>query len=181
MNPSPPGDEDLQMAQNEKPRPRLLEDALSKGEPPSGDPIESDGGFTGTGRLTFIGSLILITIAFSVGFSYLLQHRAAVRNASSVSRDDATTAAPEPEAPVNPAIVLQEDMFRVTAIAMGEAPLAIVNGKRVGAGESLVVNTPEGPAKVRITKIEDGLVRFAYGQQHVEAKVPSTVAQKPPP
>lgn len=186
MNPSPPGDENLRIVREETPRPRLLQDALSKGEPeplPPSNLDDADSGFTGTGRLTFIGSLILVTIAFSVGFSYLLQHKWNGRTAArtnSASGTASLTAANE-AVTTNPAIQLHQDMFNVTAIAMDQVPLAIVNGKRVAEGETLSVGTPEGPIAVRVARIEEGLVRFAYGHQRLEIKLSNNVAQKSPP
>jgi predicted RNA-binding protein with EMAP domain len=77
---------------------------------------------------------------------------------------------------------LNADLLHVTAIALGQSNLAVVNGKRVTEGDSFVVVTSDGPAAVRVAKIEEGVVHFAYGTEKIEAKLlTETVAQKAPP
>jgi hypothetical protein len=135
------------------------------------------------GRLTFAGSMLLVILAFSVGFMYLLEHRwparagtAAQPEASPAIAHDSAALAAKPGS-----IPLQADMLHVTAIALGNPRFAIVNGKRVAEGESFVVTTSAGSTGVRVEKIEDGFVRFAHEGELIEAKLWETATPQSPP
>ena len=183
MNPSPSGDEELHIVQRDKPPPRLVETAASENDQSklsaaaaeSGQPVPQGG------RLTFVGSILLIAIAFTVGLSYLLEKRW-LHHSTTVSSD--TTLQPgqtneEAEAAAGGA-TLRADLFHVTAISLGSTRLAIVNGKKVTEGDTVVVSTSSGAATVRVAKIEDGVVHLVYGRERIDVKVNTGVAQKNP-
>ena len=183
MNPSPSGDEELRIVQRDKPPPRLLETAaaendqskLSAAAAESGEPVPQGG------RLTFVGSILLIAIAFTVGLSYLLEkrwlHHSAAVSSDTTLRPGETNGGTEAAAGN---ATIQSDLFHVTAISLGSTRLAIVNGKKVAEGETVVVSTSSGPATVRVAKIEDGVVHLVYGHERIDVKVNSGVAQKNP-
>jgi hypothetical protein len=68
-------------------------------------------------------------------------------------------------------VPVSPDMLHVTSIALGETPLTIVNGKRLGEGDALAIATPLGTATVRVTLIQDGLVRFRHGGETIDIKM----------
>jgi hypothetical protein len=72
-------------------------------------------------------------------------------------------------------------MLKVSSIAMGKTPLAIVNGRRLAVGDWLDVKTDRGVATVVVEKIEDGAIHFRNGDMTVEAKLPPRFAPKPQP
>ncbi len=186
MSDPPPGDEQMRLVQRDKSLPRLLHTAAVENEQTGEDsanqfrPEE-----TARGRLSFVGSLVLVTLAFSVGFSYLWEKgylRRAAPTETPVVRGAALEAPVSASTSATPALFpLNADMLHVTAIALGQSRLAIVNDQRVAEGESLEVNTSAGVATVRVDKIEDGMVRFAYGNDSIEVKLNPAGAQKPPP
>ena len=183
MNPSPAGDEELRIVQRDRPPPRLVETAGSENDQSKlgAAPVDSGPPPPQGGRLTFVGSILLIAIAFTVGLSYLLEKQWLHRS-TTVSSD--TTLPPveatgETEAGAGGATI-QSDLFHVTAISLGSTRLAIVNGKKVAEGDTVVVSTSSGPATVRVAKIEDGVVHLVYGRDRIDVKVNAGVAQKNP-
>jgi hypothetical protein len=141
--------------------------------------------------------LILVTVAFSVGFYYLLETRwnhheskpvasAPVESQAPV-QSSITSVQPPPNDAQSPVtatttpVPLRSDMFRVTSIALGETRLAIINGKRLAEGESLIVRTPEGSRTVQVVKIADGVVHLTSGADSIEARLTPPNADKPLP
>jgi hypothetical protein len=122
-------------------------------EPHVGPPAQPPPAFS-TSALTFVGSVLLVAIAFSLGLSYLLWKH--------WSRRPPTTSAAAAGG------FLQPSMFHVTAISPGASRMATVNGQPVGEGGSVTVSAPSGPVQVRVTRIEDGLVRFVYGDEQID-------------
>jgi hypothetical protein len=183
------------MVQSEKPRPRLLQTALFSRLPAG--PDTSSPGLSDRGRLTFIASMILVTVAFSVGFYYLLETRWSHHASKPVSSTPVESPAAEQSSfgPVQPSPLitqsplittpapapLRSEMFRVTSIALGETRLAIINGKRLAEGESLLVRTPEGSRTVQVVKIDDGVVYLTSGSEKIEARLTPPSADKPLP
>jgi hypothetical protein len=184
MSDPPSGDEEMRVVPRDK-TPPVLHAAARENETPKAEPtVETPTAAACKGRFTFVASVILVAITFSIGFSYLLQMRWPFPSPATHS-SPATAFTAEPSisaAPTPPLIPLNADMLHVTAIALGQSNLAVVNGKRVTEGDSLVVVTSDGPAAVRVAKIEQGVVHFDYGTEKIEAKLlTETVAQKAPP
>jgi hypothetical protein len=187
MSNSPSGDEEIRLVPRDKSLKPLLYSAAPENERAKvGPAVESAPERAGKGKLlSFVGSLILITIAFSVGFSYLLEKRwlrqAATKESSATGDALAEASASAPPTATPALFPLNPEALHVTAIALGHTHLAIVNGKRLGEGDTLTVKTSAGVATVRVEKIEDGVVLFAYGTGSIEAKLSPTGTKKPPP
>lgn len=185
INTPPSGDDDLHIVQREKPPPHLLQSAAPETaeEDPGHVMLGEPSRLSSVSRPTFVGGMLLVILAFSVGFMYLLEHRWPARAGTAPQPDTSSALAPDSVAlAAKPGLIpLHPDMLRVTAIALGNPRLAIVNGKRVAEGESLVVATSAGPTGVRVEKIEDGFVRFAHDGELIEAKLVETAARKSPP
>ena len=185
MNPPPQGDEvphHVPGTDAGQPPPQPLPEQEMALSP---EAFEADSGFSGSGRLTFIASLILVTIAFSVGFSYLLQNKWPGRTAASdpAAAAGATALVADADVPIasNLNIPLQEEMFAVTAINLGKKRLAVVNGQKVEEGHALIVSTAEGATTVKVAKIEESAVHFTHGHQRIAARLSANVAQQGPP
>jgi hypothetical protein len=185
MNTSPSGGEDLHVVRRDKPPPRLWQSAG-----PDPDQENSANLVLGEssrrwsiGWLTFAGSLILVTLAFCAGFSYLLEHRWPGYAGKQLQRDVADTTPLDSSGVVAKpgSEMLNADMLHVTAIALGNPRRASVNGKSVAEGESLTVTTSSGSTTVRVTKISDRIVRFAHDGKIIEAKLVETEAPNAPP
>jgi hypothetical protein len=77
-------------------------------------------------------------------------------------------------------LTVSANQLHVSAIALGDVPLAIVNGKRLEEGDWLELRTAEGVAVLRVTKIDDGIVRFGYAGQIIDAKLAAETPSKNP-
>ena len=184
MNLSPSGDEELHIVPPDRLRPQPLENEVDQ-DPPLKPGIPSvDQGELGPkkGRFSFVASVLLIAIAFSVGLSYLLEKRWLSHSAAAPAA--ATLAPAQPEAPgegptgIQP---LSPEMFHVTAGSPGSNSFVILNGQKMGEGESAVVSTSAGPVTVRVEKIEGSVVHLVYGSERIDVQVNPAVAQGNPP
>ena len=157
MNSAPSGDEEPPVGPPAQPEEALLPRVSDEDSPATS---------FSRGALTFVGSILLIAIAFSLGLSYLLEKRWSRRAmAASASAGG----------------ILKPAMFHVGAVSLGTSHLAIVNGKPVEEGGAVTVSTPSGLVQVRVARIEDGLVRFVYGDEQIEVRTGSDAASLSPP
>jgi hypothetical protein len=77
-----------------------------------------------------------------------------------------------PTNPPSPIVVqLNADLIQVTSIALGHPRLAVVNGKRVGEGDTVTVHTPVRSIAVtlRVLEISDRQVKLSDGMQTIIA------------
>lgn len=72
-------------------------------------------------------------------------------------------------APIDPATVVpvSSDMLKITSIALGRSPIAIVNSVAVSEGGIVKIQTSKGTANVQLVRIQDGLVQFQYGEHPI--------------
>jgi len=78
-----------------------------------------------------------------------------------------------PAAPVDPSVLvpISAGMLKVSSIALGKTPAAIINGVSVGEGGIVNIQTANGNAAVRVVRISDGMVQFQYGEQTLVANL----------
>ncbi|HYR22222.1 MAG TPA: hypothetical protein VEP30_04755 [Chthoniobacterales bacterium] len=132
--------------------------------------------FISVGQVSFLAGVTLFT-AFVVGGSgYLIRelHR-------QVGVAWSAAGLPASLAPAAPPPIVTSDMLHVSSIALGRAPVAVVNGRIIGEGASVTLETPEGSATLRATSIVDGAVRFRYGSQTISANLRQTFPRKVDP
>ncbi len=172
------------MVPPDRPLPRPLESGAVPDDPPQlgaalRDPSETP---PQGGRFSFVVSVLLIALAFSIGLSYLLEKQWLSRSAAAPAA--AALGPAEPEAPgEGPSAILPltAEMLHATAGSPGPNPFVIVNGQKIGEGESAKVPTSSGPITVRVEKIEEGVVHFIYGSERIAVKVNPAVVQGNPP
>jgi hypothetical protein len=72
-------------------------------------------------------------------------------------------------------------MVHVTAISLGNPPLAIVNGKRVAEGDLVPLHTawPAVIVKLRVLKISDGQIDLTDGTQVLTAHLEAQAVKNP--
>jgi hypothetical protein len=80
------------------------------------------------------------------------------------------------DSPPAPGLVTAEQLH-VTSIVLGNPRLAVVNNKTVAEGSILEINTTKGVSLVRVTKIEEGVVRFKNGNQAIDGHLSSGLAR----
>jgi len=173
-----PEDEGLHMVHRDEPKPEdnvpprpQTKPTIEVPEQDSPEPF----GFLTAGRITFV-VIVLLFIAFVIWSGYLI--RQLHREASFT--ETLTSSAVATESPT-PEVWIGADNLHITSIALGDSPLAVVNGQRVAKGDLLEVKTPAGTASLRVVNIEDGIVHFKYGSQNIDARltVASGTPQKP--
>jgi hypothetical protein len=180
---TPSEDEGLHVIPPDKPKPRLLQTAISKAERETGEIITR----SGIRRLKVLGFLSLSTILCVFGFVYMMERqqrgwiglRISKAKASFATTSEAVGSAAASSTAIirNKPVPVTPDMLHVTSIALGEPALAVVNGKSLAKGDSFVVATAAGNATLRVMNIEDGRVQFNYHGQLIEAKLPPELVQ----
>jgi hypothetical protein len=187
---NPPEDEGLHVVRRDGPEPKLLYTAVSQAKPePLETATESRSRITAISVLGLVGAFLLVVLTVVVAYSYVTERKPARRFATMAS-DTVAAAVPSVAASIAPAVEkavtetllpVTADMLHVTSIALGKVPLTVVNGQRLGAGESLTLKTPQGVAILELVSIEDGMVRFKYGSQMIEAKLSLAIPLKKSP
>src|SRR4029079_6201159 len=89
------------------------------------------------------------------------------------------SSAGHPTLPPTPIVVqLSTDLVQVTSIALGHPRLAVINGKQVGKGDTLVVHTPARSVAItlRVVEISDRQVTLSDGTQQVTAHLEKPLA-----
>ena len=120
--------------------------------------------FVSLSHLGLMAGIALATATIIGGSGYLIKE---------LNRQAGVAKAVVGLAPADPAAVvpLSSDMLKVSSIALGRNPAAIVNGMAVGEGGTVQVHTSNGIANVEVVKIQDGLVQFKYGEQTMFANL----------
>jgi hypothetical protein len=164
------GDEGMHII-TPKPKPRLLQSAVTNPELQIlAERTAQRRGLSRTRRIAIIAGVLLTLILVAGGVILWIQSErfpvvVTIGVPEKSASQDPLAKSPGPLVPVNP------EMLHVSSIALGSAPLTIVNGKRLAEGEWLVVPTPLGDASVRVVQIEDGVVRFRHGGETISAKL----------
>ena len=72
-------------------------------------------------------------------------------------------------------------MVRVSAIALGHPRLAVINGKTVTEGESVILQAPNSSLALilRVNRIGDGAIELSDGKQLFSAQL--TIPSRPKP
>jgi hypothetical protein len=122
--------------------------------------------FVNVSHLGLMAVVALATATIVGGSGYLVHefHRQTAV-ASQVVGLRSSSADPSLLVPVSP------DMLKVSSIALGRNPVAIVNGAAVGEGGIVHLQTTNGVAAVRVVSIRDGAVQFQYGEQTILANM----------
>jgi hypothetical protein len=160
----------MRLAPNSMPEPRLISSLDAEDMPPVVErEVEASSGnrrwiFTGTA----VGAIIFSVIAFVFG-------RSAGKDGEQVgfrmfikAKTHSLAASPHSaETPAPVVVQLSADVLRVSAIALGHPRLAIVNGKPVGEGDTIVVHTPihSVASTLRVVKISDGRIDLSDGSK----------------
>jgi hypothetical protein len=189
MSNPPPEDEGLHVRRDESKRePSLLYGAVSRPERGAADgPLASRSRLSSISVFSFVGGFLLLLLAILAIWIYFGEQEPprpqplADRNTQRKPvRSDTPRGTPASPPVAGEAFVrITPDMFRVTSIALGDAPLAIVNGKRVAEGDSLQVTVGGREIFVHVAKIEDGVVHLARGEQVIDAHLAPPTSKSP--
>jgi hypothetical protein len=160
--------------------------------PEQGSPNErliAGPGFSSISTFSFVGGFLLLVLAIGAIWIYFSQQEPPrpqplanrdIKRKPALSQTFSITPIPPPGAgeafvPITPQIV------HVTSIALGDVPLAIVNGKRVAEGDWLAVTVAGREIFLQVTKIEDGVVHLVHGEQVIDARLAAAISKTPGP
>jgi hypothetical protein len=168
----PSDDERLHIIKDDKPRPRLFQEDLPEDElRPAGIPGLTHSSFK---RIATVIVIVLVIALLAAGTAYWIErHRYPVVVAIELPKKE--TAGDEGAA----LVPIKPEMLQVTSISLGEPRLAIVNGRELTEGETIVLKTGGGRATLRVQSIQDGMVRFRHGGQTLD--VPLQAGKKSSP
>jgi hypothetical protein len=169
--------------------PHLLKTALEERERP---PEEDQAGsgpttgsrFSGKERAIFaalvLGAILLCFFTFTRWRQRTAVHPARQDTKITAVRIPPVSTRTVPEEPV---VKISADQIHVSAISLGDPPMAIINGRLVGEGEQLTLHPPGAPAAVslRLRKISDGEVEFSDGSHVIKARLESAPTPKRKP
>jgi hypothetical protein len=145
--------------------------------------------FAGHGRAIFIGICAGVVVICSAGAIFHRHHRlraeeVAVPKVLSVVTRKVFGSGHSEATPVPMVVKIDADMLRISAIVLGHPRLAVINGRTVAEGDTIVVHTPARAVAVtlRVLKISEGQVQLSDGTQVVMARlsIPSPAAPKRP-
>lgn len=174
----------MRLILKDSPSPRLLNTVAPEGKSTaSGDPpgarfsLKGAALFSGNGRAIFVG-IALGAVVFSVIGVLYSRHQAAKQqkeaemrlrpiDTQGLSASSHSTSTPAPIM-----VQISASQIHVTAIALGEPRLAIINGKQVLEGESITLEaTPAITVKLRVVKIADGQIDLTDGNQIITVRL----------
>ena len=189
----------MRVIPSKMPEAKLLSSALPEGEDKTSSLNEAAerpsalGGsrpFVGRGRAILIG---IVSGAVVIGFAGAIFHRqhrlraeeVAVPKVLSVATRKVFGSSHSEATPVPMAVQIDADVLRISAIVLGHPRLAVINGRTVAEGDTIVVHTPARAVAVtlRVLKISEGQVKLSDGTQVIMARllsIPSPAAAKRP-
>jgi len=175
---NPPDDEELRIVPDKKPRPRLIEGGIRASEQPvSAEPAAEHSSSISLRRVAVTIGVVLALIALAAGIMYW-KERQRYPVVVTIALPDTSEQGDPLAGKLGPLVPVKPDLLQVTAIALGEPRLTVVNGKQLAEGEWLVVTTSLGLASLRVISIQDGLVRFKHGGEMIDVRLQA--AEKTP-
>ena len=130
------------------------------------------GGLGGNGLWLFGGLLAGGALIVGIGLTFSAQRHAQSKFVSVATKS--LSDSPRTVKPPAPIIVqIDADLLRVTAIALGELPLAVINGRQVAEGDELILHTPTAAVAVtlQVIKIQEGRIDLTDGVQVLTARL----------
>lgn len=187
----------MRLIPSKMPEPKLISSVVPEAEekPSLGEGAEwpfALGGsrlFAGHGRAILAGiaaGAVVISIAGTIFHRqhHLKAEEVAVPKVLSVATRKVFGSSRSEATPVPMVVQIDADVLRISAIVLGHPRLAVINGRTVAEGDTIVVHTPARAVAVtlRVLKISEGQVKLSDGTQVVMARlsIPSPAAAKRP-
>src|SRR5947209_14502785 len=122
--------------------------------------------FVSFSHLGLMAGIALTTATVVGGSGYLIRELHRQAGVASL-----VVGLPAPAVALTSLVPISTDMLKVSSIALGKNPVAIINGAAVGEGAMIQVQTTNGTANIRVMSIRDGIVQFKYGDQTLLANL----------
>jgi hypothetical protein len=177
--PDPPEDEGLKTVRRDGPVPHLVYGDLARPDP---ELVVAETKTSSMSMLTFAGLFLLVALAAIFVAVRFYQRGAERRKPAIEAASPEVSVAPSTTPPswaTGTIIPVFPEMLKVTSVAMGRTPLAIVNGQRLATGDWLEVKTDRGVATLVVQKIDEGVVHFRNGDMTIDARLGSLSTPKP--
>jgi hypothetical protein len=145
--------------------------------------------FAAHGRAIVVGIAVGAVVISIAGTIFHRQHRlreqeVAVPKVLSVTTRKVSGSSHSEATPAPMVVQIDSGALRISAIALGHPRLAVINGRTVAEGDTIVVHTPARAVAVtlRVLKISEGQVKLSDGTQVIMARlnIPSPAAAKQP-
>lgn len=167
----------MRIVSQKTPAPRLLSSVVPemRERPPETVSVQSrlKGAslFSGNGRAIFIG-IALGAVLLSM-ISVLYVRRQAARERAEAERPFLAVSTQSISRPEPIVVKISADLIHVSAISMGHPRMARINGRLVGEGEQVTVQTADASVTVslRVVKIADGQIQLSDGTQLITARL----------
>jgi hypothetical protein len=187
----------MRLVPSKIPEPKLISSVAPEAEEKTSSnegaewPFASKGSrpFAGHGRAILVGIVAGATVICFAGAIFHRHHRLRAEEVAVPKVIPVVTkkvfGSSHSEATPTPMVVkIDADMLRISAIVLGHPRLAVVNGRTVAEGDTILVHTPARAVAVtlRVLKISEGQVKLSDGTQVIEARLsmPSPAAAKRP-
>jgi hypothetical protein len=137
--------------------------------------------FSGNGRAIFIG--IALGAVLLSAISVIYARRQAARQRAEAERPFVAVSTQSISRPEPIVVKISADLIHVSAISMGHPRMAIINGRLVGEGEQITIQTPPASVAVslQVVRIADGQIQLSDGTQLITARLEVAATQKPKP
>ena len=180
----------MQLVPNQIPPERLITSMEAQERTPvvevSDSPfvLKGAGMMSGNSRWIFIGAMIgamLLSVGGIIFAHYRDKDGEQLHFPTFIKARTNSLAAPGSNEPPPPIVIqLSADMVRVSAIALGHPRLAVINGKTVTEGDSVVLQAPNSSVALilRVVKIGDGSIDLSNGKQMFSAQLTIPSPQK---
>jgi hypothetical protein len=173
----------MKLMPNELPRPRLLtsiyETPTTASATPDGSRSDLKASFFRRHRRAFLVGALAGALLIALGIYFLYRQNAMSTEAYFVRRlvsvaTHTISSGSHPSRPPAPVVVEWNiDVVQVTGIALGHPRLAVINGRQVAEGDTIIVHTPTHSVSVRlrVLRIADGQVELSDGTQVMVARL----------
>ena len=137
--------------------------------------------FSGNGRAIFVGIVVGAVVLSAISVLYIRRQAAWQRAVPERPFLAVSTHSISPPEPI--VVKISADLIHVSAISLGHPRMAIINGRLVGEGEQISIQTAAASVAValRVVKIADGQIQLSDGTQLITARlaIPPALKAKP--
>jgi hypothetical protein len=174
----------MRLISQKTPAPRLLNSVVpeTRERPPETVSVRSrlKGAslFSGNGRAIFVGIVVGAVLLSAISVLYVRRQAARERAVAERPFLAVSTHSISPPEPI--VVNISADLIHVSAISLGHPRMAIINGRLVGEGEQITIQTPAASVAVslRVVKIADGQIQLSNGTQLITARLAIPAAPK---
>jgi hypothetical protein len=176
----------MHLIPSKMPEPKLISSVVPEAEEKTSlsegaeRPFALDGSrpFAGHGRAILVGIAAGAVVISIAGMIFHRQHHlkaeeVAVPKVLSVVTRKVFGSSHSQATPTPMVVQIDADVLRISAIVLGHPRLAVINGRTIAEGDTILVHTPARAVAVtlRVLKISEGQVKLSDGTQVITARL----------